>query len=143
MSQGGGESPSADGQKVAVHKNQKSPFISILLECQWQGGRGQKSRKFADVLNGWSLSTLQHHSLGFSCFEPRSQGFCRNAVPLAIFFSLFQMENIFEVRSKLRFTNVFENLILKAINLITLNALVCISRAVYYAHISHGIPMKK
>ena len=34
----------------------KVPFISILLECRW----GQKSWKFADVLDGWSLISMVH-----------------------------------------------------------------------------------
>ena len=49
----GGVSPCADGQKVTVHKDQKSPSKAF---CWNDDGRGQKSWKFADVLNGWSLN---------------------------------------------------------------------------------------
>ena len=45
----------------------------ILLECRrllTRGGRGQKSRKFADVLNGWSPKKI--YILNFKTTEPKS-----------------------------------------------------------------------
>ena len=50
--------------------------------CRLEGGRGQKSRKFADVLNGWSQSILTRKQL--------------KEIELSVYFhSNFNYENVF------------------------------------------------
>ena len=50
----------------------------VVKNCQREGGRGQKSWKFADVLNGWTTSSQHHVALGndpmVSANQPRIVG---------------------------------------------------------------------
>ena len=51
-----GVSPCADGQKVTVHKDQKSPSQAFCWNADGRGVGVKNRKKIADVLNGWSPS---------------------------------------------------------------------------------------
>ena len=53
-----GVSPCADGQKVTVHKDQKSPSQAFCWNADGRGVGVKNRKKIADALNGWSLFFL-------------------------------------------------------------------------------------